>query len=81
MGEIDVLDKIIRVFEKISDVENITKESNLFDDLELSSLESFVALGELEETFGIRIPEKMLLKMITINDVYDIVTELMNNQS
>lgn len=79
MNENEVMDKIISVFKKLLEVEHITKESSLIDDLEISSLESFVALGELEEAFGISIPEKMVLQMVTISDVFQVVTGIMNN--
>lgn len=80
MNEKEIMDKIITIFRSLLEVEHITKESSLIDDLEISSLESFVVLGELEEAFGISIPEKMVLQMVTIEDVFQIVTGILNSK-
>lgn len=80
MNEKEIMDKIITIFRSLLEVEHITKENSLIDDLEISSLESFVVLGELEEAFGISIPEKMVLQMVTIEDVFQIVTDILNSK-
>lgn len=80
MNEKEIMDKIITIFRSLLEVEHITKENSLIDDLEISSLESFVVLGELEEAFGISIPEKMVLQMVTVEDVVQIVTGILNSK-
>ena len=55
----------------------VTSESNLMDDLSLSSLEMLASLMHLEKEYGIIIPEKYLRRMFTIGDVASVLTEIM----
>ena len=41
------------------------------DDLDLSSMEILTIVADLEETFGLRIPEKELRNFVTISDLAD----------
>lgn len=75
----EVLEKVIQVVSEETGCKDITKDSKLVDDLELSSLESFVVLSELEETFDISLSEDLLLDMVTIEDVCNIVIDKVNN--
>ena len=77
MNRNEVLEKIINVFATMSEVEEITEESELLEDLELSSIDVFSLLATLETEFSITIPEKMIRKMVTVEDVADIVIDLM----
>ena len=76
-----VLDKIIEYFkEELDDPSiEITAESDLMDDLELSSLEILKSLVYLEVETGIIIPEKLLRKMITVSDVAKVICDIVES--
>lgn len=78
MNEKEVLEKIILIFSEVSEEKNITEESELIKDLGLSSIDVFTLLADLEIAFNIRIPEKMVRKMGTIEDVKYIVLDILN---
>lgn len=77
MNEKEVMEKIIELFSEITEKEEVTQDSELIEDLELTSIEVFTLLADLEAIFDIVIPEKMIRRMGTINDVKDVVMELM----
>ena len=52
-------------------VKNINENSVLMDDLDLSSMEILTVVADLEETFGLRIPEKELRNFVTVSDLAD----------
>lgn len=55
----------------------IGPDSNLIDDLALSSLEIFVSLMTLEDQYGIRIPERCLRSMTTPRGSAQIIFQLL----
>lgn len=77
----EILQSIIEYWKKEIDDDSIQvlPESNLMDDLALSSLEMFNSLILLEDTYGISIPEKALKRMITIQDVAQVLAELLQS--
>ena len=54
--------------------DEVTEDSVLMDDLDLSSMEILTIVADLEETFGIRIPEKELRGFVTVSDLADYLT-------
>lgn len=58
----------------------VLPESNLMDDLALSSLEMFNGLLLLEDKFRITIPERALRQMVTIRDVAQVLTQLLTDR-
>ena len=50
---------------------DVREDSVLMDDLDLSSMEILTVVADLEEMFGLRIPEKELRNFVTIGDVAD----------
>ncbi|NLC47876.1 MAG: acyl carrier protein [Tenericutes bacterium] len=54
--------------------EQIKPESNLKEDLEIDSLAAVELALELETELGIRIEDEELAKLITFQDIVDIVT-------
>lgn len=80
MSEQEILEKIIAIFSEMTEAEEIREDSELIEDLELSSIDVFTLLAEMETEFGISIPEKLVRKMGTIEDVKNIVVELMEKR-
>jgi len=62
------------------DTIQVLPESNLMDDLALSSLEMLNSLIQLEDEYGISIPEKCLKRMITVADVAQVLAEIVENE-
>lgn len=77
----EILQNIIDYWKNIidDDTVEVTPQSNLMDDLSLSSLEMFNSLLMLENIYGIIIPEKCLKRMITIEDVAQVLAEILKN--
>ena len=65
---IEKIQNVIAVAADI-DIEDIQPESELVDDLELSSLEVFTIAGELEGVFHIRLRENDLRSVVTVEDL------------
>lgn len=74
----EILQSIIDYWKSVIDDDTIeiTPQSNLMDDLALSSLEMFNSLLMLEDTHGIIIPEKYLKRMVTVGDVAQVLTKI-----
>ena len=73
-----ILQSIIDYWKSVidDDAVEITPQSNLMDDLALSSLEMLNSLLLIEDTYGIVIPEKCLKRMVTVADVAQVLTEI-----
>ena len=56
--------------------DEITAESELIEDLGISSMDILLMISSLEEEFAIKVSEKEIRKMFTINDVVDTVVRL-----
>lgn len=80
MSEQEVLEKVIAIFAEMTEAEDIREDSELIEDLELSSIDVFTLLAEMETEFGISIPERLVRKMGTIEDVKNIVVELLEKR-
>lgn len=78
MTEAELLSKVIDVFQKVTKAPEITGDMNLMEDLSLSSIETLTILVGIENEFSIKIPERLMRRMVTINDVASIVLEIIN---
>ena len=79
MSEKEVLEKVIDIFSRVTEAEEITEDSELIEDLELSPIDVFTLLADLEAVFDIIIPERLVREMGTIEDVKEIIMELLEN--
>ncbi|OUQ16207.1 hypothetical protein B5E84_12590 [Lachnoclostridium sp. An14] len=69
-----MLEKIIEIA-KMSCQENIEfdRETSVMADMELSSLEFFQFICQIEDAFGIRISERELNQIDTLGDIEDLI--------
>lgn len=75
MSEEKILEKVIAVFATMADTdEEITADSELMEDLNISSMDILMLMTSLEEEFKISIPEKEIRKMVTVGDVVEVVS-------
>ncbi len=73
MERTEIISQILAILEDVAEIapEDVNENSNLMEDLDLSSMEILTIVADLEETFGLRIPEKELRSFVTINDLTD----------
>ena len=76
MANIDILQRVIDLFATMADTEDeITADSELIDDLGISSMDVLFLISSLETEFNIKVSEKQIRQIVTVEDVVDIVTE------
>ena len=79
MNDEMILHRVIEVFATMTDSDDeITAESELMEDLGISSMDVLFLISSLEEEFKVKVPEKMIRKMVTIEDVAEIICKLVN---
>lgn len=71
-----ILNRVIELFSTMSDAEEITADSEVIEDLGISSMDVLFLIASLEEEFKIKVPEKQLRQIVTVGDVADIIAEL-----
>jgi acyl carrier protein len=57
------------------DVSDVSPQSDLYDDLDLDSLETVELTLGLEERYGIEIPDSELEDVSTVNDAIDLIEQ------
>ena len=73
MERAEIISQITAILEDVAEVspEDVTESSVLMDDLDLSSMEILTIVADLEETFGLSIPEKELRNFVNMGDLVD----------
>ena len=73
MERTEIVSQILAILEDVAEIspEDVNENSVLKDDLDLSSMEILTVVADLEETFGLRIPEKELRNFVTVSDLAD----------
>ena len=74
MNREGILQRVIALFATMADTDDeITAESELIEDLGISSMDVLFLISSLEEEFQIKVSEKAFRKIVTIGDVVDTV--------
>ena len=73
MERSEIVSQILAILEDVAEIspEDVTEDSVLMDAQDLSSMEILTVVADLEETFGLRIPEKELRNFVAISDLAD----------
>lgn len=73
MDQTQIFEKLRAITAEVADLapEEITEESALMEDLDLSSMEIMTMIAELEDAFSLRIPERELRNFVTMRDLVD----------
>ena len=66
-------EKIRGILMEYAKTDTINPESNLTTDLELSSLDIAEMVCTIEDELDIEIPEKVLVSIKTVGDIYDYI--------
>ncbi len=77
MNRTEIIEQIKAILEDVAELppEEVNEDSVLMDDLDLSSMEILTIVADVEEAFGLRIPEKDLRSFVTISDLADYLVE------
>lgn len=73
-----MLEKVRNILEEYVDVpkEQITMETNLLNDLGLSSLDVVNMIVAFEDEFEIEIPDRKLSEIVTVGDIVKLLQEI-----
>lgn len=71
-----ILNKVIELFATMTEAD-VMEDSEIMEDLDLSSMDVLFLISSIEEEFKIKIPEKAIRKIETVGDVADIIDGLM----
>ena len=71
-----ILNKVIELFATMTEPD-VMEDSEIMEDLDLSSMDVLFLISSLEDEFQIKIPEKAIRKIETVGDVADIIDGLM----
>ena len=72
-----ILNRVIELFATMTEAEEITADSEILEDLEISSMDVLYLISSLEEEFHISVPEQLVRKMVTVGDVTDVIEQLL----
>lgn len=76
MNREDILDRVIKLFSTMTEAE-VAEDSEIMEDLDITSMDVLFLISSIEEEFKIKIPEKAIRKIETVGDVADIIDGLM----
>lgn len=71
-----ILERVISLFSMMTDAEEVTADSEIMEDLEISSMDVLFLISNLEAEFKVKVPEKEVRKMVVVSDVADTVARL-----
>ena len=60
------------------DPEEVTMEASFVEDLNADSLDLVELIMEIEEKFGIQVPDEVAEKIVTVNDAVEYIQEQKN---
>ena len=77
MKKEELMEQMIQLVRENTDAADISGASSFMDDLEMSSMEICAFTGDLEAELGIRIPERVLNKAATLDELADEILKLL----
>lgn len=83
MEKEDVIEKINHTFIENFEIEpeKLTKETKLFEDLELDSLDAVDMIVHMEQNLGIKVDIQKFSTVRTLDDVYQMAYELYSEKN
>ncbi|MBP3339965.1 MAG: acyl carrier protein [Lachnospiraceae bacterium] len=71
----DILNEVIEIVKDVMETDEVDADTLMEDDLEIASLEFYELLSRLEKKFSIKMPEKVLSNVETVDDIaYEVET-------
>ena len=75
----EILERVINLLAAMKELENeVTADSDLIEDLGISSMDVLFLITSLEEEFNVKVPAHAIRKMYTVADVAEIVDKLIS---
>lgn len=74
----DIENKIIELVKAEASVDKVNIEDKFMDDIEMSSLEIFSLIAEIEEQFNIKVVEEEIEEIISVKDLVELVQKKLN---
>lgn len=68
-----LISEIEEAIKENSDVDQIDEQSSFMDDLEMSSMEIYAFIGDLEAKLHIKIPQRVLNRASTVGELADAI--------
>lgn len=75
----DVMRKTVELLSEITEAEEISAESELMGDLGIGSMDLLSLLCNLEEEFNVRLPERIIRKVVTVGDMVNSISEIIRD--
>ncbi len=77
---VDVITDLKKIFEDFTgnEIPEFTEDTLLTSDMGLNSFELFDLICEIEEHFGIEIPDRELMKLVTLGDLVRFIDSEVN---
>ena len=78
-----LLERVVQMIASAYNIDPATldRHTNLQNDLDLDSMSLVQSIVEIEDEYGVEIPEKKLFKMRTIGDIVDFLEEAIGPKS
>lgn len=75
MSNEEILNKVQQIIAEDLDMdtEEVQADSNLINDIGLTSMDLLNLIASLEKAFSIRIPEKLMRTFVSVQDVVDCI--------
>lgn len=74
MNKEEILNKVIELFSTMTEAE-VCEDSEIMEDLDMSSMDVLFLISSIEEEFKIKISEKAIRKIETVGDIADVVAD------
>lgn len=71
----EILSRVIAVLATISDAETIEEDSEIIEDLDISSMDVLFLISSMEAEFKCKISEKELRNVVTVGDIAQIIVK------
>lgn len=80
MKDNNIYSWLCNYFEEEFDITEVHEEDAFMNELGLSSLDVFTLIADLEYDFDIKISEKMIREMITVQDMVSVIGNLLESK-
>lgn len=71
-----IQERVIEQLSTLTEVDELTLDNELVNDLEISSMDVLFLISSLEEEFKVKVMEKDIRKMVTVGDVAQTIEAL-----
>lgn len=77
MHKEDILKRVIKLFSTMTEAEEINEDSELLEDLGISSMDTLFLISSLEEEFQVKVSEKAIRNIVTVGEAAEVISGLL----